>query len=130
MMTEAINPKTVHKPLGQYSHTMKVPANAEWLVISGQVGINAKGVVADGAKRQAEQAYKNVAACLRANKMTKEHLVKLTIYLTDSRYVDDVRASRLKVFGDAVLPTSTLVIVDALAAPEYLVEVEAWAAKS
>ncbi|MDH3661468.1 MAG: RidA family protein [Alphaproteobacteria bacterium] len=129
-MTEAINPKTVHKPLGRYSHTMKIPANAEWLVISGQVGINAKGVVADGAKRQAEQAYKNVAACLRANKMTKEHLVKLTIYLTDSRYVDDVRASRLKVFGDAVLPTSTLVIVDALAAPEYLVEVEAWAAKS
>ena len=130
MMTEAINPKTVHKPLGHYSHTMKVPATAEWLVISGQVGINAKGVVADGAKRQAEQACKNVAACLRANKMTKEHLVKLTIYLTDSRYVDDVRASRLRVFGDAVLPTSTLVVVDALAAPEYLVEVEAWAVKS
>lgn len=129
-MTEAINPKTVHKPLGMYSHTMRIPANAEWLVISGQVGINAKGVVAAGAKRQAEQAYRNVVACLRANKMTKEHLVKLTIYLTDSRYVDDVRASRLKVFGDAVRPTSTLVVVDALAAPEYLVEVEAWAAKS
>ena len=129
-MIEAINPKTVHKPLGKYSHTMRIPANAEWLAISGQVGINAKGVVADGAKRQAEQAYKNVAACLRAHKMTKEHLVKLTIYLTDSRYVDDARASRLKVFGDAVLPTSTLVVVDALAAPEYLVEVEAWAAKS
>jgi enamine deaminase RidA (YjgF/YER057c/UK114 family) len=130
MMAEATNPKTVHRPLGKYSHTMKIPGNAEWLVISGQVGINAKGVVADGAKRQAEQAYKNIAACLRANKMTKEHLVKLTIYLTDSRYVDDVRASRLMVLGDAVLPTSTLVVVDALAAPEYLVEVEAWAAKS
>jgi len=129
-MNEALNPKTVHKPLGRYSHTMKIPANAEWLVISGQVGINAKGVVAVGAKRQAEQACKNVAACLRANKMTKEHLVKLTIYLTDSRYVEDVRASRHKVFGDAVQPTSTLVVVDGLAAPEYLVEVEAWAAKS
>ena len=129
-MNDAMNPKTVHKPLGTYSHTMKIPANAEWLVISGQVGINAKGIVAPSAKRQAEQAYKNIVACLRANKMTKEHLVKLTIYLTNSRYVEDVRASRLKVFGDTVQPTSTLVVIDALAAPEYLVEIEAWAAKS
>jgi enamine deaminase RidA (YjgF/YER057c/UK114 family) len=62
--------------------------------------------------------------------MTKEHLVKLTIYLTDSRYIEDARAARQKVFGEAVQPTSTLVVVDALAAPEYLVEVEAWAAKA
>ncbi|MEZ5935928.1 MAG: RidA family protein [Alphaproteobacteria bacterium] len=129
-MNEAMNPKTVHKPLGMYSHTMKIPANAEWLVIAGQVGINAKGAVAAGAKRQAEQACRNIVACLRANKMTKEDLVKLTIYLTDSRYVEDVRAARLKVLGDAVQPTSTLVVINALAAPEYLVEVEAWAAKS
>lgn len=129
-MSEAMNPKTVHKPLGLYSHTVKVPADAEWLVISGQVGMNAKRVTATGAKRQAEQAYKNILACLRANKMTKEHLVKLTIYLTDSRYIEDARAARLKVFGEAVQPTSTLVVVDALAAPEYLVEVEAWAAKA
>ena len=129
-MNEPMNPKTVHKPLGMYSHTVQVPANAAWLVISGQVGMNPKGAVATGAKRQAEQAYRNILACLRANKMTKEHVVKLTIYLTDSRYIEDVRAARLKVFGDTVRPTSTLVVVDALAAPEFLVEVEAWAAKA
>ncbi len=129
-MNEALNPKTVHKPLGMYSHTMKVPSDSEWLVISGQVGMNAKRIVAVGAKRQAEQAYKNILACLRANKMTKDDLVKLTIYLTDSRFIEDARAARLKVFGEEVKPTSTLVIVDALAAPEYLVEVEAWAAKA
>ncbi len=129
-MNEAVNPKTVHKPLGKYSHTISVPPNARWLVVSGQVGVNAKGVTAAGAKRQAEQAYRNVVACLRANKMAKEHLVKLTIYLTDSRFVDDARAARLKVLGEAVQPTSTLVIVNALAAPDLLVEVEAWAAKA
>jgi len=129
-MNEAMNPKTVHKPLGVYSHTMKVPANSEWLVISGQVGMNAKRVVAAGVKRQAEQAYRNILACLRANKMTKEHLVKITIYLTDSRHIEDARAARLKVFGDTIKPTSTLVIVDALAEPEFLFEVDAWAAKA
>ena len=129
-MNEAMNPKTVHKPLGMYSHTVSVPPDAAWLVISGQVGMNAKGVIATGAKKQAEQTYKNILACLRANKMTKEHLVKLTVYLTDSRFIEDARAARLRVFGDAVQPTSTLVVVDALAAPEFLVEVEAWAAKA
>lgn len=129
-MNEVMNPKTVHKPLGMYSHTVSVPPDAAWLVISGQVGMNAKGVIATGAKKQAEQTYKNILACLRANKMTKEHLVKLTVYLTDSRFIEDARAARLRVFGDAVQPTSTLVVVDALAAPEFLVEVEAWAAKA
>jgi len=129
-LNEQINPKTVHKPLGMYSHTIKVPANAEWLAIAGQVGKNAKGDIASGVRRQTEQALRNVQACLRANKMTKDHLVRLTIYLTDARHVEDMRAARSKVFGDAVQPASTLVIVDGLAAPEFLVEVEAWAAKA
>jgi enamine deaminase RidA (YjgF/YER057c/UK114 family) len=61
--------------------------------------------------------------------MTKEHLVKLTIYLTDARHIEEMRAARSKVFGDDARPASTLVIVDGLASPEFLVEVEAWAAK-
>jgi enamine deaminase RidA (YjgF/YER057c/UK114 family) len=129
-MNEATNPKPVHKPLGMYSHMVSVPMGAAWLLISGQVGMNAKGVIAAGARKQAEQAYRNILACLRANKMTKAHLVKLTVYLTDSRFIEDARAARLKVFGETVQPTSTLVVVDALASPELLVEVEAWAAKA
>ena len=129
-MNEQINPKTVHKPLGKYSHTVKVPANAEWLAIAGQVGMNAKGEIASGVRLQTERALRNVQACLRANRMTKEHLVKLTIYLTDARHVEEMRAGRSKVLGDDVRPASTLVIVDGLASPEFLVEVEAWAAKA
>jgi enamine deaminase RidA (YjgF/YER057c/UK114 family) len=129
-VNEQIDPKTVHKPLGKYSHTVRVPANAEWLTIAGQVGMNAKGEIASGVRRQTERALRNVQACLRANKMTKEHLVKLTIYLTDARHVEEMRAGRSKVLGDDVRPASTLVVVDGLASPEFLVEVEAWAAKA
>ena len=129
-MNQPMNPKTLHKPLGLYSHTLRVPPGAEWLVIAGQVGLNAKGQVAQGAKRQSEQALRNILACLRANRMTKEHLVKLAIYLTDARFIEDMRAARRKVLGETVLPPSTLVIVAGLAAPEFLVEIEAWAAKA
>jgi enamine deaminase RidA (YjgF/YER057c/UK114 family) len=57
-------------------------------------------------------------------------IVKFTVYLTGARFVGEYRAARSKVIGDDVLPASTLLIVAGLAAPEMLVEIEAWAAKT
>ena len=92
-MNAPINPTTVHKPLGMYSHTMRIHPDADWLVIAGQVGVNAKGRLAGGVRQQAEQAFRNIVACLRANKMKKENLVKLTIYLTDPRSIEGCAVS-------------------------------------
>ena len=128
-MHEYSNPKQVHPPLGAYSHTVKVPPNATWLILSGQVGINTSGKLQTGMRRQAEQVFRNILACLRANKMKKEDLVKLVVYLTDSRFVEEYRAARAKVLGGDVLPASTLLVIDGLAHPDMLIEVEAWAAK-
>jgi len=128
-MNEFVNPKTSHKPLGAYTHSVKIPADAEWLMIAGQVGMNAKGQIQDGIRKQAEQAFRNVVACLRANRMSKGDLVKLTIFLTDPRFVDAYRVARKKVFGDDIKPASTLLVVDGLASPDLLIEVEGMAAK-
>ena len=111
-MNEFSNPKQVHPPLGAYSHTVKVPPNATWLILSGQVGINASGKLQTGLRRQAEQVFRNILACLRANRMKKEDLVKLVVYLTDSRFVEEYRAARAKVLGGDVLPASTLLVID------------------
>jgi enamine deaminase RidA (YjgF/YER057c/UK114 family) len=116
-MNSLSNPNVVHKPIGPYHHTALVPENSRWLVI------------ASGAKAQSEQALRNIAACLEANGMRKEDLVKFTVYLTDARSIADYRAARSKVIGDGIQPASTLVIVAGLANPDLLVEIEAWAAK-
>lgn len=129
-MNQAGNPKSVHKPGGAYSHTVRVPANAEWLVISGQVGVDAKGRIQPGIRKQAEQAFRNILACLKENGMRKKDIVKFTVFLTDSRHIPDYRAARKKVMGDAILPASTLLIVDGLASPDMLIEVEATAARA
>ncbi len=42
-MNPPINPTPVHKPLGRYGHTMRIPPAADCLGIAGQVGGNAKG---------------------------------------------------------------------------------------
>lgn len=129
-MNEQSNPQRVHEPLGAYSHCVKVPRDAEWLSVAGQVGLDTKGKLRTGIEKQAEQAFRNILACLRDNKMDKRDLVKLTIFLTDARHIEAYRAVRRKVLGDEVRPTSTLLIVDGLASPDMLIEVEAWAAKS
>ncbi len=129
-MNEYVNPKGVRAPGGAYSHTVKVPANAEWLVLAGQIGVNAKGEVQVGIRKQAEQVFRNIVACLREHKMRKTDLVKLTVYLTDPRYIEAYRAARKKIIGDDALPASTLLIVDGLASPDFLIEIEATAAKA
>lgn len=128
-MNKHMSPKNVHQPLSNYSHCVLTPSNANWLAISGQVGIDAKGKVAKSIEKQCEQALRNVVNCLRANGMNKKDLVKLTSYIVDPRYVQALREARLKILGEDCTPTSTLLVIDALAAPELLVEVEAWAAK-
>ena len=114
-MNEHSNPKQVHPPLGAYSHTVKVPPNATWLILSGQVGGNASGKLQTGMRRQAEQVFRNILACLRANRMRKEDLVKLVVYLTDPRLIEDYRAPRNKLLGADVRPASTLLVIDGLA---------------
>ena len=79
------NPRQVHPPLGAYSHAVKVPPDATWLALAGQVGVTPKGNIQKGMQRQAEQAFRNILAGLRANGMGKEDLVKLVVYVTDSQ---------------------------------------------
>lgn len=129
-MNEFVNPKNSHKPVGAYTHSVRIPRDSDILMIAGQVGVDAKGKLQDGIKKQAEQAFRNVVACLRANRMAKGDLVKLTVFLTDPRHVDAYRAARKKVIGDDTLPASTLLVVDGLASPDMLIEVEGMAAKA
>ena len=129
-MTEFVNPRANHKPMGAYFHSVKVPHDAEWRVISGQIGINAKGRLQAGPRKQAEQVFRNILTCLRENGMSKKHLVKLTTFVTDPRYIEDYRAARKKLIGDTVVPASTLLVVDGLAKPDIVIEIEGLAAKS
>ena len=129
-MNDISNPDTVHAPLGAYSHTARVPAGSDWLVIAGQVGIDADGTLASGAREQAAQAFRNIVECLAANGMDRGDIVKFQVFLTDPRLVEDYRAARRDVIGDEHRPPSTLLIVQGLATAEILVEIEAFAAKS
>lgn len=125
------NPKSIAAPLGRYSHGVRVPANAEWLYIAGQLGIAPDGTLAKGIQAQCEMAWRNVAAILADAGMGLEHLVKVNVYLTNPGDTGTSREVRDKVLaGVKNPPAATLVVITQLAKPEFLVEIEACAAKA
>jgi enamine deaminase RidA (YjgF/YER057c/UK114 family) len=128
-MPKLINPPEVHSPGGRYSHVADMPAGARWLHVSGQVGQDATGRALDGFAAQAEQAWRNVLACLKAGGMGVKDLVKVTVFLVEASDIPTSREVRARHLGDH-LPASTLVVVKQLASPAWLIEVEAVAARA
>ncbi|HEX9465454.1 MAG TPA: RidA family protein [Alphaproteobacteria bacterium] len=127
-MHKSHNPPNVPKP-GSYHHGVEVAPNARWLYISGQLGMTPDGKVLDGTAAQAEQAWMNIKNILAAAGMGVENLVKVTTFIINPADVGVVRAAREKVLG-GVRAASTLLVIQALASPEYRIEIEAVAAKS
>jgi 2-iminobutanoate/2-iminopropanoate deaminase len=123
-----LNPTIVHKPGALYSHAVETQGNVRWLHCAGQVGVAPDGAVRDGFEAQAEQAWTNVMAVLAAAGMGRDNLVKITHLLVRPSDVAAYRPVIAKFLGDA-RPASTMMILQALARPEYLIEVEAIAAK-
>lgn len=109
-----------------YSHV--VSATGRLVAISGQVALDVDGtVVHGGAAEQAEQAFENVRRCLAAEGATFDDVVKLTYYVTDIQFLAEIRAVRDRLMPGAEKPASTAVQVVALAMPELLLEIDAFA---
>jgi 2-iminobutanoate/2-iminopropanoate deaminase len=127
-MNRIHNPASVAPPSGFYSHGVEVPPSARWLAISGQVGTAPDGTVPPQIEAQAENAWRNIVGILGSAGMTLGDVVKITAYLTRREDIAAYRAVRDRMIGEA-RPASTLVVVSALVRPEWLVEIEAIAAK-
>ena len=128
-MNRASNPSTVAPPIGAYSHSVEIPPNSRILYISGQVGMSPDGVLKEGIEAQTEQVCRNIVAILEANGMGLKDLVKVNSYIINTGDLAAFRAARNRVFGD-FKPASTLAVIEALAGPQYLVEIEAIAAQA
>ncbi|KXX54226.1 RidA family protein [Rhodococcus sp. LB1] len=97
--------------------------------LRGQIGqdLDTRESVGVGdVEAQAEKAMANIAMLLKESGSRLEDVVKVTIYLVDVRYRETV----YRVVGrwlKGVHPVSTGIVVDALARPEWLVEIDATA---
>jgi len=122
---ERVNPPGVHTPQANYSHVTRV---GNTLYISGQLGLGPDGqLVGPGdAAAQAEQAFRNIRTIVEHFGGNMDDVVKITTYITDLAYRPLVAGPRDRYLGTPG-PSSTLVVIKGLAAPDYLVEIEALA---
>jgi 2-iminobutanoate/2-iminopropanoate deaminase len=121
------NPPNVPKPPSRHAQAVESRSGLRWLHISGQIGFDAEGRLASSEVGQHEQIWKNIGNLLSAARMQFSDLVKVTAYVTHADQVAHYRDVRDRVL-DGIEVASTLVIVAALARPEWVVEIDAVAA--
>ena len=101
------------------------------IYVSGQVAYDANGqLVGEGdMEAQTRKVFENIRSVLGAADAGLEDIVKINTFITDSSKFMDMLAARSEIFGNDP-PASTAVVVQALAFPGLLIEVEAIAIKS
>lgn len=124
MARRSINPPEL-PDTDAYGYNHAVVADGT-LHMSGQVGMEGnRGVVSDDITGQASQAFDNIAAICREVDKTLADVVKVTAYIVDphSRF-EGYNAVYQEQFEEPY-PAHTVLGVEQLAGPEYLIEIEA-----
>jgi len=122
--------KGVPTPRGPYSQAVAV-AGRRLLLVSGQVPEDEDGhLVGSGdLEAQTRQVLTNLARVVGEAGGTLADVVKIGVYLVDvgPESYEILGRVRREFFGSR-FPASTMVEVQRLVSPDWLIEIEAWAA--
>lgn len=127
-MGNSIHDIGVARQIGAYSDAIEVGLGARWLYTAGTPGMTLNGDLPGDFIEQAELAWSHIAAMLTKADMTVHDLVKVTQYLVRASDIADYAKVRSRAL-DGARPASMLMVVAALPQPEFLLEIEAVAAK-
>ena len=122
MAHDILKLKSVHPTKG-YSHAAKAGGT---LFIAGQISQDVDGnLVGNGdLEAQVRQVFENLKNIVEEAGGTLHNIVKKTTYLTHYSYIEAYRKVRSEYFPEPC-PPNTLLIIESLALPEYMIEVEA-----
>ncbi|KQX25086.1 MULTISPECIES: RidA family protein [unclassified Sphingomonas] len=132
MANSRINPETMYDALGYgFSHAA-LQTSGKTLHLAGQVAWDAQCNVVGGGDlaAQTRQALANIKTVLEAAGGTLADIVRLRVYVVDHSpdklgvVLPEVGAF----FGSVTPPPNTFLGVQALALPDFLIEIEATAA--
>lgn len=128
---EEINPPALGAPRG-FNHGLLVRPGWGMLFVAGQTAASTAGVVRDVAfVSQFTEALQKTIAVVQAAGGQPEHIVRMTVYVTDMDAYRESRASLTGVWQRLMgrhYPAMALVEVSRLVDPDATVEIEATAA--
>ena len=126
MTIERRNPEALPTP---ETYSQVVTTEAHRLVfVAGQVAVDREGKLVGGGdlSGQVRQASRNIKTALASVGALPADIVKITTFVVNHRpeFLPIIAEARRQELGD-LRPASTLIGVQALARPEFLVEIEA-----
>jgi len=126
---KALKPDGIAAPFARYAHGVELPAGARLVRTSGQLGLGADGTVPPDVETQAMICFANITQILAEARMAPTNVCHISAYVTDRADMAAYMKMRDIFLAEvSVLPSSTLMIVTGFTRPEFLVEVEVWAA--
>src|SRR5262249_19323195 len=125
-----LNPPSAPPVQGLYSHVARMQPG-ELAFIAGQVAIDKAGnpVGVGDLARQVEQVFENLGAILGDLGAGFDSVVQFTTYLTKADHVGVWMSARSalfpRLFPGGTYPPNTLLVIERLVRPEFLLEIEA-----
>jgi 2-iminobutanoate/2-iminopropanoate deaminase len=98
---------TMSKPLGPYTPAVRA---GDFIIVSGQVGVGADGLVAGGVAGQTAQAVSNLSDRLVELDATLTDVVKTTCFLVDMDAFATFNDAYIEAFGDHRPARSTVAV--------------------
>ncbi len=127
-MPRYINPAEMCEPFNPHRHGAEVTAGSRLIFFAGQVGADQEGNVPGDFESQINNTYRNIGTILNDAGMDFDNLVKLTTFLINPDDGPKMREIRKSYLGEHK-PAHTLLYISGLAYPEFLIEVEGFAAE-
>lgn len=128
-LNKRLNSPAITPPTSFYSHAIEVPEKSRLLFVSGQIPVAPDGSCPSDFTSQAKQCWRNLAAVLAAADMELSDIVRVQAFVTGVEHLEAYREVRNRIV-ESTLPAHTLLVVSSLGRPEWLVGLEAVAAKT
>ena len=129
MTIEHVDPPEIARPVSDVYHQLAIAPALGLVAIAGQVAVDIDGALvgAGDHEAQAEQAFRNFAGALAAAGCRPADLLKNTVHVVGHHagLVEPIFAAARRAFsGDWPRTASTLLGVQSLGRPEWLIEID------
>jgi len=126
MPKKQITSEKLRQPNGHFSQATMIEARGKLVFLSGMTARRADGSIAGvgDIEAQTHQVCQNLQAAVEAAGGTLEDICRVDVYVRNMEHFDAIHKVRREYFK-APAPASTMVEINKMTSPDYLIEINA-----